>query len=301
MSVRSGWLRTSGLLAKDIKHKLRVWPGKTRLRIGRLENGAVVPTDEGVKFVEALAARAEKGCATAVIGMDTLVSLFEGLDENSASQMDKALGLIAEIADAGFAAIDVMHHTGKASPSETTTSYRGSSAIFAAVAEMSTLVPLPAEDAERFRLPPDQAQRTRRLAGQRQRDGAIPGVWYFEREVVSLVAQDPRDPQSPVSKTIATLKAIRAPAAPGVKLDDAHWALWSAQLRGKRLRRGGLKGPRHRDHAGAVVEAALSCGRTEAEAAVAGLIDIGSAIAEEESVKGNPVVFIVVSEPVIPF
>jgi hypothetical protein len=228
-SIVSRWrgqMRTSGLKAGDIiKHKLRVWPGKTRLRIGRLENGAVVPTDDGVKFVEALAARAEKGSPTAFIGMDTLVSLFEGLDENSASQMDKALGLIAEIAEAGFAAIDVMHHTGKASPSETTTSYRGSSAI-SAVAEMSTLVLLPAEDAERFRLPPDRAQRTLRLAGQRQRDGAIPGAWYFEREVVSLAAQDPRDPQALVFKTIATLKAIPAPVAPGVNLED-HAGQWS--------------------------------------------------------------------------
>ena len=294
-------MRMSGLTDKDLKKRVHVWPSKIRLRIGRLEKGAVVPTSDGVEFVEALAARAEKGRTIVFIGLDTLVSLFEGLDENSAPQMDKALGLIAEIAEAGFAAVDVMHHTGKASPTETTTSYRGSSAIFAAVAEMSTLVPLPSEDAERFRLPPDRARRTLRLAGQRQRDGAIPGVVYFEREVVSLAAQDPRDPQALASKPVATLKAIPPPVAPGVDPDEAHLALWRAQQAGRELRRGGPKGKSHKDHAAAVVDAALSCGRTEAEAAIAKLIETGGVTTETKRAGSKDVVFIAVSEPDCPY
>jgi hypothetical protein len=287
-----GQMRTSGLAGKDIKHKLRVFAGKNRLRIARLENGAVVPTDDGVRFVEALAARAEKDRATAFIGMDTLVSLFEGLDENSGPHMDKAIGLLADIAEAGFAAIDVMHHTGKASPGETTLSYRGSSAIFAAVAEMSTLVLLPPDDVKRFKLPPDRAARTLRLMGQRQRDGAIPGTWYFEREVVSLAASDPRDPRALAVKPVATLKAIPLLVAPGVDRDEALRALWDAHRAGRELRRGGLAGKRHADHGAIVIDGALDCGVAAAETALSDLIEAGRVLETKRQIKGKDVVFI---------
>ena len=82
-----------------------------------------------------LAEFAEQGEPVAVLGFDTLISMFEGVDENS-SEMDKAMGLLIAVAEAGFIAVDVMQHQGKAADDfgkTTILGYRGSSAIFAAL------------------------------------------------------------------------------------------------------------------------------------------------------------------------
>ena len=254
-----GQIRTSGLEGERLKHKLSVWPtDKTRLRIGKIDKSEVVPTKAGIAFVRALARRAERGLPIAVLGLDTLVSLFEGIEENSATEMDKAIGLLVMIADAGFIAIDVMHHTGKSGPTETAISYRGSSAIFAAVAEMSTLTTLSKEEADALKMSPGQARRTLRMMGQRQRDGIIPGVWHFEREVVSLTAQDPRKPDELTLRTVATLKAVPKPTVCGASAtDEAHQTLWNDQQEGRQIRRGGVQGSRHSDNAGSILQELL--------------------------------------------
>jgi hypothetical protein len=275
-----GQRRTSGIDGLRLKHKLSIWPtDRTRLRLGKLDaQGAVVPTKAGIAFVEALARRAEQGRPIAFLGLDTLVSLFEGIEENSATEMDKAIGLLVAIADAGFMAIDVMHHTGKAGPTETIISYRGSSAIFAAVAEMSTFVSLPQEEVEWLKMPPGQGKRTLRMTGQRQRDGIIPGVWHFEREVVSLAAQDPREPEALKIRTVATLRAIPTPTPPIPELDEAQHALWEEQQAKREVRKGGGRGRRHPDHAVSILEDKLGWGVKRATDVVARLIKEGRAI-----------------------
>ena len=131
-----GVMKTWGLGAGDLRHKIRFWPTDlARLRIGRGDKSkTVIPTLDGIKFVNSLAEFAEQGEPVAVLGVDTLVSIFEGVDENS-SDMDKAMGLLISIAEAGFIAVDVMQHQGKAADDrkETIHGYRGSSAIFAAL------------------------------------------------------------------------------------------------------------------------------------------------------------------------
>ena len=294
-----GQRRTSDIESERLKHKLSIWPtDKMRLRIGRLEQNAVVPTKAGIVFVNALAACAEKGCPIAFLGLDTLVSLFEGIEENSAVQMDKAIGLLVAIADAGFMAVDVMHHTGKSGATETTTSYRGSSAIFAAVAEMSTFIPIPPEEVERLKLSPAQAKRTLRMTGQRQRDGVIPGVWHFEREVTSLAAQDPRDLERLAIRTVATLKAIATPQPPVLELDEAHLVLWRMQETGRQIRRGSSRGMKHDDWASAILQDELGWQAKRAERVVNELIKNGRAeVRNTSDPKGHIIVFLDIQEP----
>ena len=136
-----GVMKTHGLGAGDFKHHAddladekaaADWTGRRDRR--------VTPTQDGVR-VRPVAGGTLRRLASQwrCSGIDTLVSIFEGVDENSAD-MDKAMTLLIQIAEAGFMAIDVMQHQGKASgTSETTLGYRGSSAIFAALAEMSAL------------------------------------------------------------------------------------------------------------------------------------------------------------------
>jgi hypothetical protein len=294
-----GQRRISEVENERLKHELSIWPtDKIRLRLGRLEQNVVVPTRDGISFINALATRAEKGRSVAFLGLDTLVSLFEGIEENSAVQMDKAIGLLVMIADAGFMAIDVMHHTGKSGATETTTSYRGSSAIFAAVAEMSTFIPLPQEEVERLKLSPTQAKRMLRMMGQRQRDGVIPGVWHFEREVTSLTAQDPRDPERLAIRTVATLKAIPTPQPRVSELDEAHQTLWRIQETGRQIRRGSSRGMKHDDWASVILQDELGWQAKRAERAVAELIRNGRVeVRNVSDPKGHIIVFLDMREP----
>ena len=239
-----GVMKAHGLGAGDFKHKLTIWPTRERLRIGRGgRDRRVTPTQDGVRFVLWLAEAAERGEPIAALGIDTLVSIFEGVDENSAD-MDKAMGLLISIAEAGFIAIDVMQHQGKATgTSETTLGYRGSSAIFAALAEMSTLAPLSAEEGAEFGLDAVQSGRTVRLRGQRQRDGRIGGEWCFSREILTIGAEDPRAVGVLASKEVAVLKPlvlVRVSVGAG---RDAGWrTLWGVKQGGGLIVRGQGRG-----------------------------------------------------------
>ena len=236
-----GVMRTWGLTASDLKHKIRFWPTDlARLRIGRGgRDRRVTPTQDGVRFVSWLAEAAERGEPVAVLGIDTLVSIFEGVDENSAD-MDKAMGLLIAVAEAGFIAVDVMQHQGKAADDrkETIHGYRGSSAIFAALGEMSTLVTLSAGEGRDFGLSAAEASRTVRLMGQRQRDGVVPGTWYLQREIVALPAEDPRFVGVLASRGVAVLKPVVLGVVAGATdVDEAWRVLWDEQKTHKRVDR----------------------------------------------------------------
>ena len=240
-----GVMKAHGLTSGDFRHHLEIWPTRERLRIGRGggRDRRVTPTPEGVRFVNWLAERAEEGEPVAVLGFDTLISMFEGVDENSA-EMDKAMGLLIAVAEAGFIAVDVMQHQGKATgTSETTLGYRGSSAIFAALAEMSTLAPLSAEEGAEFGLDPVLSGRTVRMRGQRQRDGRIGGEWYFLRELLSLPAEDPRAVGVLASKEVAILRpVVLSRTAVGASRDLGLRTLWGVQAGGGLVVRGQGRG-----------------------------------------------------------
>ena len=299
-----GVMRIWGLTAGDLKHKIRFWPTDlARLRIGRGDkNKTVIPTLDGIKFVNSLAEFAEAGQPVTMLGVDTLVSIFEGIDENS-SDMDKAMGLLISIAEAGFIAIDVMQHQGKAADDrkETIHGYRGSSAIFAALGEMSTLVTLSAAEGRDFGLSAAEASRTVRLMGQRQRDGIVPGTWYLQREIVALPAEDPRAVGVLASRGVAVLRPVVLGVVSAAGDMDLAWrALWDEQQAGRVLRRGivGGRGRRHLDQAGVVVEDALGwspvrAGRAVDEVGMAG----GWTVRKGRDKNKNPVDFIDVAEP----
>ena len=260
-----GVMKAHGLKASDFKHHLDVWPTDAgRLRLGRgSRDQNVTPTLDGVAFVNWLAERAEEGSPVAVLGFDTLISIFEGVDESS-FVMDKAIGLLIQVAEAGFIAVDVMQHQGKSGEPETTKSYRGSSSIFAALAEMSTLAPLTAEEGAEFGFNAAASARTIRLRGQRQRDGRVPGDWYFVREIIGLAAEDPRAPGVLASKETAILKPIAVSRAATV--GSGLRVLWDHQQLGGLTGRGsGRGGQVVADWAHSILGKALGWTRAQAE------------------------------------
>ena len=111
-------------LTGRLKHKLSIWP--KRLTLARFEDNVLVPTDAGCEFVETLADRAEQGLCYAYIILDPLTGLFPGVNENNPTQMGDAVTLCKRIAEAAFAAVDIVHHTSKSTRGEeTVTAYRG--------------------------------------------------------------------------------------------------------------------------------------------------------------------------------
>ena len=299
-----GQMKAHGLTAVDLKHRIRFWPtDRGRLRIGRGGKAkTVTPTPEGVGFVVRLAELAEAGQPVAFVGIDTLVSIFEGVDENSAD-MDKAMGLLIQVAEAGFIAVDVMQHQGKAADDrkETIHGYRGSSAIFAALAEMSTLVTLSAVEGREYGLDARDSGRTVRVMGQRQRDGRIPGTWYLRREIVSLPAEDPRTIGVLASREVAVLVPVVLTQVVGATdVQDAWRVLWGEGCAGRALRRGSPsgRGRRHSDQAAVVVEDALGWSPVRAGRAVDEVGRLGGFTVRKERDKNkNMVEFIDVTEP----
>ncbi len=265
-----GQMRAFGLSAPDFKHNMDVWPTDTgKLVLGRgSRDRRVTPTQDAVRFVTTLAERAEAGQPVVFIGMDTLVTLFDGIDGND-DIMDKAMGMVNAIASAGFLAVDVMQHQGKAGSKEDIQAYRGSSAIFAALAEMSTLVGLTREQGAELGLDEATSRKTVRLMGQRQRDGMIPGIYYFEREVLSLTAEDPRTPGVVGSKSVAVLRPVATPARAGASVDAGWRALWRhISSGGCSINRGQGKGAGAPDWAHNILDTALGWARAEAESAI---------------------------------
>jgi RecA-family ATPase len=137
-----------GLSPDDQKHRIVIWP-ETLILGHAISSDGIAPTRAAVTFVDTLA-QLNAESEIAFIAFDTLASLFSGLKENDA-QMDKAVGMIADIAKAGFLTPDVIHHSSKAQDGqETAKSFRGSSAIGAKVREHSTIVPVPKNEWSAF-------------------------------------------------------------------------------------------------------------------------------------------------------
>ena len=299
-----GQMREFGIAASDFKHPMDTWPtDRKRLRIGRGgRDKRVVPTADGVRFVVWLAEQAETGQPVAFIGFDTLVSIFEGVDENGA-EMDKAVGLLVAIADAGFIAVDVMQHQGKTADKESIQSYRGSSAIFAALGEMSTLIGLDEKQAAALGLDPALGRRTIRMVGQRQRDGVIPGIYYFSREILSLAAEDPRAVGVPGVKSVAVLRPMATPSLGAGGDVDVLWrTLWREQIGGGVVvRRGGATGKTHADQAWEIMARVEGWARRRTADAVDKLVAMKGAMPRSaRDPNGNSVGFLDIVEPPTP-
>jgi hypothetical protein len=278
------------------RHLLSVWPEP--LRLARVQDGVIVPTAQACRFVEILAARAERGICYAYIALDPFNSLFEGLNENDATQTGAAIRFIKRIAEAAFAAVDVVHHTGKSTRgSETVVAYRGSTGIEAATDEISTLVTLPEDEARKLGLPPGRAERTLRLKGQRAR-GPWGGTHYFEREILSVPAVDSRLPNQLSAGSVAILISLPPPTNPGVSLDEAHRSLWEAHQRdGKKRLTRGQRGAGSPGEAVGVVMRQSGCDRKAAEQAIDDLEQQGSVRIEEVWIDKKNLRPVVIPEP----
>ena len=239
--VRARWkelIKKLPLEKRKKRDKLILWD--KRLVLGRFEDGVIIPTEECCEFVERLADWAEQGIQFAYIGFDPLSSLFAGINENDAPQTGDAIRFLKRIAEATYAAVEVSHHTSKATrKEETATASRGSTGTEAASDHMGTLTTLPANEHQTRGFPLDKLDWILRRKGVRSR-GKRAGERYFEREVVTIVAEDERYPDKLCIGTVAIVTPIALPATPGLTFDNAHRWLWQAhQGHGnKRLTRG---------------------------------------------------------------
>ena len=163
---------------------------------------------------------------------DTLASVLSGVSENDV-MMDKAVGMIADIAKAGFIAGDIMHHSTKAQDGkETTTSYRGSTSIAGKVREHSTIVYVPKDEWAGFGWSDAEGARTIRIMGQKANDKPHAGTWCFRREFPNVVAYDVRNPSDPKSATIGILVPLGKPTANRAPPQAALRALYAFQQAG---------------------------------------------------------------------
>lgn len=181
-------------LTDRLPHKLSIWP--KRLTLARFEDNVLIPIAAGCEFVETLADRAERRLCYAYIILDPLTGLFPGVSENNPAQMGDAVTLCKRIAEASFAAVDIVHHTSKSTRGEeTVTAYRGASGSEGAVDEISTFAILLPTELAALGFPSNTKPRSIvRLMGQRKRNGPFGGTYYFEREILHVPAVDPRKP-----------------------------------------------------------------------------------------------------------
>jgi hypothetical protein len=294
--VRARWrVQQQGLPPPAGHHQLVVW--EKHLTLARFEDSFLIPTEDCCVFVERLADWAEQDVRFAHIAFDPLSTLFEGFRENDAAAGGDAIRFLKRIAEATFAAVDVAHHTSKATRGqETVTAYRGSTGIEAASDEMSTLIILPDDEHNALGFPPDKAGRILRLKGVRAR-GPFAGTHYFEREIVNVVCEDARFPGRAVAGSVAILTPVPPPPKPGVSLDDAHRWLWEANQGAgeKRLTRG----QRNKGKAGAAAQIIMrksGCDRKAAENALDDLEKQGRVKIKEVWVSRN-LRTIVIPEP----
>jgi hypothetical protein len=277
------------------RDKLILWD--KRLVLGRFEDGLLVPTEDACEFVEQLAAEAEKGVYFAYLGFDPLSSLFAGIKENDAPQTGDAIRFLKRIAEAAYAAVESSHHTSKATRGqETATASRGSTGIEAASDMMGTLITLPDDEHKALGFPPEKAAWILRRKGVRAR-GARAGETYFEREVLSVVAEDERFPGQLTNGTVAILKPILLPVKAGAHLDDVQRWLWEAhQGHGKKRL---TRGQRPVGKAGEAVSLVMrkgSCDRKAAEGAIDDLERLGR-VRVEDVWTGRNLRSVVIPEP----
>jgi hypothetical protein len=289
--------RAYGLKAADQKHQIAA--PLCGLTLGCADGAdGVAPTAEGIAFVDDLAKRRAKA-DVALVCFDTLTSIFSGVNENNPNQMDKAAGMLADIAKAGFLAVDVAHHTSKAlDGKETPNSFRGSSAIGAKVREHSVLVPAAEAEGAKFGWKPDETAQTIKLSGQKANDKPLAGVCWFRRERQSLVAVDPRAPVDNLEIVeVVALRALPTPTVQQISPAQALSALCQAQARGVRVRRGGTRGRKNDADAHSILEGEFGVSRNEAEAIVRDLIQNHGVTTKPSQVRGNATEFLVLPPP----
>jgi hypothetical protein len=284
-----------GLSPKDQKHRIVIW--RDTLVLGRaVDADGVAPTRAAIAFVNNLA-QLNAESEIALIVLDTLASLFSGLNENSV-QMEKAVGMLADIAKAGFFAVDIMHHASKAQDGrETATSFRGSSAIGAKVREHSTIVPVPKDEWPAFGWTDAEGARTVRVSGQKANDKPIAGAWCFRWELRSVVAYDVRNPSDPKSATTGILLPLGKPTAKRVAPQAALRALYAFHQNGGKIVRGGANGPVAPHHAHRILIDAGLGDRKAAEALIVELLKEKLLTRQQGWVRGHNVTFLIPSEP----
>ena len=284
-----------GLSRRDQKHRIIIWSGALALGHAVSSNG-VAPTRAAVAFVNSLARRNAKS-EIALVVFDTLASVFSGVSENDA-MMDKAVGMIADIAKAGFLAADIMHHNAKAQEGkETTTSYRGSTSIAGKVREHSTIIFVPKDEWPGFGWSDAEGMRTVRIMGQKANDKPHAGAWCFRREFPNVVAYDVRNPSDPKSATIGILVPLGKPTAKRVAPQAALRALYAFHQNGGKIVRGGVNGPVAQHHAHRILIDAGLGDRKAAEALIVELLKEKLLTAQPGWIGGHNVTFLTPSEP----
>lgn len=287
--------RDRGLSRKDQKHRVRVW-GETLVLGQAIGSDGVAPARAAIAFINTLAdLNAESEIALVVL--DTLASMFSGINENSA-EMDKAIGMIAEIARAGFFAIDIMHHNAKAEDGkETANSYRGSTSIAGKVREHSTLVFVPQKEWAGFGWSEDEGARTVRIKGQKANDKPHAGAWGFRREFPRLGAYDVRNPSDLKSASIGILVPLGALKPKQDQTQKALRVLYDAHQAGASITRGGGIGSPASHHAHRfLIDAGLG-DRKAVEEILIKLIKSGLVMTKPGKVNANAVTLLIPNEP----
>ena len=284
-----------GLSPKDQKHRIFIWPDT--LVLGRATGSdGVAPTRMAITFVDTLA-QLNAESEIALVVLDTLASLFSGVNENSVA-MEKAVGMLADIAEAGFLAIDIMHHASKAQDGrETAMSFRGSTAIGAKVREHSTIVPVPKDEWPTFGWSDAEGAHTVRVLGQKANDKAIAGAWCFRWEFPSVGAYDVRKPDEFKSAAIGILVPLGKPTAKRVAPQAALRALYAFHQNGGKIVRGGVNGPVAPHHAHRILIDAGLGDRKAAEALIVELLKEKLLTAQPGWIGGHNVTFLIPGEP----
>lgn len=222
-----------GLKHADRKHPIIVWPEPLTL-LAKDGRGAPAPTPAATAFVADLAElRGDYPIALVII--DTLASAMSGLDENSASDMQAAARVLSEIAQAGYCAVQIVHHTRKAAAGKqaTASDARGSNALLGAARCVTALSSAPSEDLRRFK-----EDTILRLSCEKQNDARQAAPVFLARSSVSVDVEDPRQPGKPKQREYAVLFPASPVSAFGTRHDvyTAYAALEAAQVAGIELR-----------------------------------------------------------------
>ena len=106
---------------KDQKHRIHVYPH--RLAVANVNYNKVSPSPGVVPFVQWLA-KIRTAAPIGMLVLDHLGSISGGAKENSAEDTGAVMGILADIAEAGFLSVSLTHHNNKKGD------FRGSTAIY---------------------------------------------------------------------------------------------------------------------------------------------------------------------------
>jgi hypothetical protein len=198
-------LKGFGLNQSDLKHQLHIFGASSPLVLFERANShdplrATAQFNELAGFVQL-----ER---PALVIIDTLSSSVRGADENNSSDMQAIMSGLSKLAAETDTAFLVITHTAKAASGRSGDQHavRGSSAITGAMRSVSTLAPLGEDGAKKLGLPPTEAHSWVRMDAAKANYGPTGQTAWFEREVIKLLAEDPRDPTLPVFETVAILR-----------------------------------------------------------------------------------------------